>query len=146
VAVVAGGGEQEEAGFESGGVLFFYSGGEAVERGLDHGEGGHFGAIGTIMVNIVEGLFDLAEFEAGEVPVGGFAGEPELFVVDLDAGHEFAEAGSVDAIEALLKALDLGLESVGVGAGLGAGDSQTGANDEQPNDSDETHEERFYQI
>jgi hypothetical protein len=50
---------------------------------------------GMVRRHVVEALVQLIEFVAGQRPISGLSGEPELDVAHLLKRHDFAKAGSV---------------------------------------------------
>ena len=124
MAVIAGRCEEHEAADKVGGVVFFYRRVEAVDGGVYHREGGHFGAIGAKLPDIIDRLFYLPHFEVGQFPVTRLAGEPQFFMVHLDTGHEFAETRFVGTVKLLLQAGYLCLQCFGIRCMLAAGDRQ----------------------
>lgn len=104
-------------------------GAERIERGGKQGERFRFFPFFLVFLYGVDRFAYLTQFETGKVPVTVLSGKPELGVVNLYAGHEFAESRFVAVCRLHLKVIDLFLKLMDFRR-VAAGSKQQGENQE----------------
>src|SRR5580658_3072479 len=122
VTIVTSIGQQHKSRFKLRQVLLCYGLADAVHRRKDHGDRRDLRPVGTETLNIIQRLPDLIDLEIRELPVLRTACKPQLFMMHLDARHEFTQTGDIAIAKPVLEAVHLRLQGGVIRPGLTTAD------------------------